>query len=505
MSNNRARALRINMICGWVAEIFALISGLVLPRMVLGAFGSSVNGLVNSVGQFLGFSVVLRAGVGAVTRAALYKPLAENNVSEISAIMVATQSYMRKVALIIAGYIGLIAIVYPFIAKGDHSWEMMFAMVLIIGTTSFVENFFGIKAMILLQADQKYYVQTISALVTSVASFVASVVLIQLGCHILVVKIGTVCCNFINPILLNWYVRRHYKLDMSVKANGVVISQRWDAFAQQMATIVNSNVPLVLLTFFVDLKEVSVYTIHNMVVMNLKKFVQACVTGTNSTFGDMLAHGEKTELRRSFKFIEWLYFALCTVIFSVTAIMFVPFIRIYTDSITDVNYIRPAFAFFITLVALIACMRVVYQNAVEAAGKFKQTRNGSIVEVIFNIAASLVCVYFFGVIGVLYGAILSSSVRTVQYALYAAKHVLNISRWHILRSMGVYVGTFFAIVGLGHLVPIPENLNYLTWCVWAAGVTICSFLIVLAVSLINNRTQTIDLVRKLLKRKKKVK
>lgn len=502
MDKNRSRALRINVICGWASELFALISGLILPRLVLVAFGSSANGLVNSISQFLGFSVVLRAGVGAVTRAALFKPLAENDIDSVSAIMVATRSYMRKVSLIIAGYIGLISVSYPFIANGEHSKLMMFVLVLIVGATTFVENFFGIKAMILLQADQKYYIHTIFALISMIAAFAVSVLLIQLGFSLIVVKLGAMCCTFISPILLNLYVRRHYKLNMSTKANNVVISQRWDAFAQQMAIVVNSNIPLVILTFFVDLKEVSVYTIHNMVVLNIKKVVETCVVGTNSAFGSMMANGEEKELERSFKFIEWIYYAASTVVFSVTAIMFVPFIRIYTNSITDVNYIRPTFAFTMSFVALVACMRVLCQNLVEAAGHFKQTRNGSIVEVIINICSSLIFVYFFGVIGVLFGMLVSSIIRTIQYALYATKNVLKISRWHVVRSMGVYVATFLAIVLLGSLIKIPTDLNYLTWCAWALISVVFAFVVVLIVSLVNNKTQVGELYTRFIKRKR---
>ena len=343
----RARALKLNMLTGWFSEIFALISGLILPRLMITVFGSATNGMVGSISQFLGFTVVLRAGLGAVTRAALYKPLAEKDEKSISEIMVATQNFMRKVALIILGYILVIAVGYPFVVKGDFSYGTMLSMVLIIGSVTFTENFFGIKAKILLQAAQKHYIETICCLASNVAVFLASLILIKVGCGILTVKIGAALASFINPLLLNLYVRKNFNLNLKVKPNNNAIKQRWDAFAQQMAVVVNQNVDLVLLTLFVELKEISVYTVHNMITLNIKKVVTSMVTGINSTFGDMIARDEKENLKNSFMFIEWALFAACTVLFSVTAILFVPFIKLYTDSVTDVNYIRPFFAFAI--------------------------------------------------------------------------------------------------------------------------------------------------------------
>jgi len=133
----RAKALKFNMLAGWLSEIFALISGLVLPRLMITTFGSATNGMVSSIGQFLGFTVILRAGLGAVTRAALYKPLAQKDDKAVSEIMAATQSFMRKVAMIILCYILGIAVVYPFVANGDFSYGTMFSMVLIVGSVTF--------------------------------------------------------------------------------------------------------------------------------------------------------------------------------------------------------------------------------------------------------------------------------------------------------------------------------------------------------------------------------
>jgi len=500
MNSSRARAIKLNMFSGWALELFALISGLILPRLVLTHFGSEANGLVSSITQYLGFAVILRAGLGGVTRAALYKPLAEKNVEQVSAIMVATQSYMRKVAMIIAGYIAIIASVFPLIAKSDYTWEYIFSMVLIIGSTTFADNFFGIKAKILLQADQKYYVQTLCTLASNVATFIISVVLIELGCSIMIVKIGAAAGSFVCPVLLNLYIKRHYRLNMKIAPDNLSIQQRWHAFAQQMAIIVNDNVALVLLTFFVDLKEISVYTVHNMIVVNLKRFVESCVNGVNSMFGDMLAKGERDALRKSFRFIEWAYLSVCTVIFSVTAVMFVPFIRIYTDSVTDVNYIRPLFAWLITAVCLMTCIRSPYQYLVEAAGHFKQTKNGSIMEVVINITVSLIAIYFFGVIGVLIGALVATTIRTLQYMLYATKKLLGVSVINLVCVLSTLLLVFGLSVLVSSLNIIPDSLNYLTWCVTSIVVLIAIVVIVLLLSLIFNRSELFVLKDKLFKK-----
>ena len=53
-------------------QVLTILCGFVLPRMILGSFGSEVNGLVNSITQFLTIISFLEVGVGAVVQSALY-------------------------------------------------------------------------------------------------------------------------------------------------------------------------------------------------------------------------------------------------------------------------------------------------------------------------------------------------------------------------------------------------------------------------------------------------
>ena len=50
----REKKLVANTGTSLLLQICTIICGFILPRMILGAFGSSVNGMVNSISQFLG-------------------------------------------------------------------------------------------------------------------------------------------------------------------------------------------------------------------------------------------------------------------------------------------------------------------------------------------------------------------------------------------------------------------------------------------------------------------
>ena len=71
-------------------QIATAICGFILPPLVIGVFGSSVNGMVQSVSQFIAYLNIVEAGVGGASIAALYKPLADGDVKERNSILSAT-------------------------------------------------------------------------------------------------------------------------------------------------------------------------------------------------------------------------------------------------------------------------------------------------------------------------------------------------------------------------------------------------------------------------------
>lgn len=502
-NSSRSKALKLNALTSILSEIVTLICGLILPRVILVIYGSTTNGLVSSITQFLSFATVLRSGIGAVTRAALYKPLADENIAEISGIMSATTKYMQKVSFILAGCIFAFSIVYPFIVIDEYQWYYSFCMVLVLGITTFSENLFGIKNMILLQADQKYYIQTMSMIISQILSCLVSVGLMFLHLDMIFVKMGAAVAFFSRPLFLEIYVRRHYNINKKVTPNNIALKQRWDAFFQQFAIIINSNVDIILITLLAPLSSVSVYSIHYMIAGNISKVVQAPIQGVGSAFGDMIVKDEKANLLQSFKFMEWVVFVSATFLFSITAVMITSFVQLYTTNVNDVNYYQPVFALLMVIVVMFNCVRVPYQSIAEAAGRFKQTRNGAILEVVVHIVISVIALIYLGLIGVMIGSLISCFIRTIQYSWYSLKHVLNISPLHALKNYAIYFLVFGVTCIIGYYMIGNNVTNYFDWALYGVYSSFIVGGLVLLVSLLFNRTEVKYLLRRIIKRRSK--
>lgn len=155
--------LKKNTISSLILQVTTLMCGFVLPKIMLNYFGSSVNGLVNSITQFLEIITFLELGVGAVIQSNLYKPLANKDVDEISKIVKSAYKFFRLLAKILLVYIFLLIIIYPNFINNEFSTLFTITLILAMSISSFAQYYFGIVERLLIQADQRgyiYYIDT---------------------------------------------------------------------------------------------------------------------------------------------------------------------------------------------------------------------------------------------------------------------------------------------------------------------------------------------------------
>ncbi|HFD2030271.1 TPA: lipopolysaccharide biosynthesis protein [Clostridium perfringens] len=480
----RSKKTIINVFISLTLQIIAIICGLIVPRLIINTYGSGVNGLISSINQFLSYIVLLEAGVGGVVRAALYKPLSSNDISSVSKIIKATEKFFKKIAYIFLIYLFIIAVVFPYLVNKDFNSFFTFILILIIGISTFFQYYFGITYQILLQADQRQYVTSIIQIVTMIINTILVVILIKFGFNIQFVKLASSVIFIIRPILLSWYVNKKYNIIKNCKADNNAIKQRWDGFGHHIAFFILENTDIVIITLFMNLKEVSVYSVYFMIISNVRILTVTFSSSIEAAFGNMIAKNEKENLEKNFKIFELLSFTITTILFSSTALLILSFISLYTKGITDINYYRPIFAYIMIFAYAIYCIRVPYNSVVLAAGHYKQTRNGAFVEAMINIVLSIILVKYLGIIGVAIGTFCAMLFRTIQYAIYLSKNIIKRSIFEFVKKVIVYIIDAIIIIFVVNFCLSIGTNSYIEWFEYAIEVTLISCIITFVVNLL---------------------
>ena len=298
----------------------------------------------------------------------------------------------------------------------------------------------------------------------------------------------------IAPLFYYFYARKKYNIDKRVKANNSLISQRWDAFGHQLANFVNNNTDIIITTAFLGVREVSVYAVYAMIASNIKKIINSFTSGTTAAFGNMIAQNEQDTLKKRFEQFEVAIFYICSLMFITTAILFVPFIALYTKGIYDVDYCRPVLGYLFCIAEFFACIKLIYENVVFAAGKFKETRNMAYMEATINIIVSVVLAKIIGLTGIIIGTILAGVFRTIVYNLYASVNIVYRKSRRIVKKIIYVMASSIICFCIVQAIGLPIIENYLQWMFFAVFVLIIAFFITTLLGVVLFRKEFIGLL-----------
>ncbi len=501
----RSKRVMYNIVSQLIHDIIVFICGLILPKLILSNYGSEYNGIISSITQFLEYISILTLGVSGATRVAIYK--AKGDIYKISGVLKSTENFMRKIAVIFIGYTILLSIVFPFIIQSNIEIYKISLLVIIIGIAVFSEYFFGITYVAFVSAMQCRYIYNIILIIVKVLSTLLSIFLIKIGKDIELVKFVGAICLAMGPILLSIIINKKYNIIKNIEPDDSALNQRKDVMAHSIANCVHQYTDVFLLTFFSTAKVVSVYSIYTLVLSGIKKVETIFTNGLEGTFGEIWAKNEIKTFKNNFDTFEFLVFVFISVVFSCTTFLLLPFIKLYTKNVTDINYVIPLFAFLSILSYAFYCLRTPYLICVQAAGKYKETKKGAILEATLNFVISLVLIFPFGIIGITIGTLFANLFRTIQYELFVSKNLVQRSNIIFIKKIIWLLCCFLIIILVVNILPQIEINSWINWLYSGVYYFFISSIITMIMALLFYKKQcivSIQVFKKMLFKRKKV-
>ena len=419
----RNKKLEWNTLSALVYQVTAVLCGFILPKAILDCYGSEVNGLVNSITQFVQMISFLELGVGAVIQSALYKPLADRDDQKISEVVSSGHNFFRKLAGILVAYIAILLVVFPTVVDKTFGFAYDATLILSMSISSFAQYYFGIVDGLLLKSDQKGYIVSVIDTVTLIINTLLCYFLVYSGFSIQVVKLTTAGLFLLRPVLVRLYIRRHYRLDRKRRYTKDPIEQKWHGVAQHISAIVLDVTDTVVLSLFSTMANVSVYSVYLMVVSSIKNLILSCFGGISPLLGELWAKQEREELDRYFGFTEWIIHGLVLFVWCCTCKLIVPFVLVYTKDVTDVNYNVPVFAILFCLGNALYCLRLPFNTMILAAGHYKSTQGIYIFGALINLVVTVLAVNCWGLEGVAVGTIVTMLYQVIRMGSYVIQRL----------------------------------------------------------------------------------
>ena len=490
-------------------NILGIFVTILAQYFILNSFGSEINGLTPSVNQFLVYFTLLEAGIGAASVQALYKPLVDKNNEKRDSILSATHNQYRKVGIIFFVLLVALSLLMPVLTRSSLESILVITITFLMGLAHVINYLFIGKYRVLLSADKRIYVLNTLDSFLGIVFSVIRIILINTGFSIITVQAVALLSPIVRMIFLRFYVKRRYvSVNLKAKPDYSSISKSKNVLVHHAVGMVTQHTDVLILTLGSSLKAVSVYSVYNLIYAHICSILSNVFgTAPQASFGHLL-ESKNPKFNDYYKVYEVFFTALILAIISIALVLTLPFVSLYTVSVTDVNYIDLTVAILFAITAVLSAIRLPFVIMVNVTGTFKETQRGAIIEAIINIAVSIPAYIFFEMKGLLFGTVVALLFRSIDISYFCYKHVMKKSYLGYLKVP--IVGIITAVAYCGFFMFVKPVLAS-SWGEWFLSALICAsigIVLFFAVFCIFFRKETImvfRMLKKFLNRKSKVK
>lgn len=391
----RTKITLYNTIVSLISQFIFLVLSIIFPRLIILTFGSEVNGLTASINQILNIINLLQAGIVGASIYDMYKPISENDKEMVGKIYYSAKMYFNKLSLIFFMF-GIIVIpIFLINSNNDISFIETFLSVIILTLNGALIFRYISSYDIIISAHQRKYILVYSSLIEKLIYYFLLVIVLYTRVHFIFMYVSLICGTLLRIVYLSHYFNKHYLSDIkrySSRTNYKVKNQFYLLANQIVQQIIESGPTLIITTFY-GLATVSVFSLYNMIVSAFKMIFTTIQNSIAPSFGD-LSVSNKNQSSIIFDVLQLLFVNLGEIVTSCLIVLCIPFIQLYSNGFSDVNYINTKLAFCISFLCLSYCIFMPYNMAINANGQYRSvTKQNIVYGILFSILGVILSIF----------------------------------------------------------------------------------------------------------------
>lgn len=486
----RARNVFRNTCFSLTLEAMMLAFGLIMPRLIILTYGSSVNGLTSTINQIISVINLLQAGAVGASIFEMYKPAAEGDYGKISVIYTASKRYFNRLGGV---FLGIILAVTPYVVwrqsdSGLPPWAIAIS-VLILGINAGFSFFFYACYDIIFSAHQMNFQMSLSGIIERLAYYGLLFLVISAKIHFVFMYLAVLLGGTTKALYLAYAFNKSYKKKLIAveRNNPYKVKNKGHLLVNQIATQVVESSPVLIISSALGLRYASVYAVYNLIQQTLRTVFSTVQYSVAASFGNVTVSENREKVNHVFNLIHFVFMMMGTFLYTCTAFLFMPFVALYTSRFSDVDYSQPLLAFLIVAYAISWCLYMPYFMASNAYGLFKETSHQSVICGIIAILISSISVRQ-NISLVLIGVIFYYTASFLWRLAVIKKHIPWFSLRALARRSAVLISMSALAFGLYCFFEV-AFVSWLQWVLAAVLTTAVVFAVVLGYSLFFERSE----------------
>lgn len=506
MQTNRTKNSILNAITMITNTALLSILSLISTNLILKNYGSDFNGVVATANQIVNLLLIIEGGFTTAINVALFKPFVDNDQFKINKIMSAAKKTFFKIGFIFLLIGSLIALIYPLFIKSNLTYLTIFLIFLMVIVGTAYNLIFVYKNQIMFQVSQREYIFSFFSIIINVLSSITTIILAYFNVNMLIIRLFVLIYIIVNGIILYFLYKKTFNnINTLEEPDYESIKGTKDIMVQKLTSVVYLSAPLLFISTFISTKLASVYAVYNSIYNIIKSVLFAMIAAPVNGFGQLISKGKTKEVYKKFQLYEFIVMLVTTVLLTSVLTMILPFIKIYTTSITDINYANKTIAILLAGIVLLEVIHIPSGNIINVSGNFKISRKIQTIASIVLILFLLIGGYFFGMYGILIATLLTNLILASMEIYYAHSKIFGENVKDFLAKLLINIFIIIVLFISFNMIPISIS-NYFEFLIIGVIIFIIICIIVLFINycLFKNETkETIKIVKRFIERKKK--
>lgn len=455
-----------------------MILGFWSRKIFFDYLGSEVVGLESTVGNLLMFLNIVESGVGMSVTYFLYKPLFDQNYTQMNKIVALQGWIYRRVVAIICTGAAIMMCFFPQIFKGMQlpMWYA-YATFLVFLVGSLLGYLVGYK-MIIMNADQKSYKVARVTTGFSVIVKILQILLLPVVSHPFIFYIASnLICSLISCAWLNYSVHKEYpwlktsgfKGRQLLKEFPEVLTKTKQLFVHRITGVILFHATPFIMYAFSTLSIVAYYANYLLIISKLRDVIGMVYGSMGAAIGNLIASGDKQKTVRVFWELYDSRFVIGFIALMCVYFLAHPFVAIWLG---EQYLIGQLLLILLVINQSIFITRLTVDHYINGYGLFADVW-APMVEGAINLGGALLLGYAIGYEGVILGSIISQLlIILIWKPIYLFRSGLKLPVWKNYFCPVIFRHILIAadFVGLTFLfdVLLPKRMNgYVEFAGWS--------------------------------------
>ncbi len=394
-----------------VFTILISLIGVIQNKYFVEYLGIEILGILKLFNQLFQYLNIVEMGIGSASAYALYKPLAEKNIDDVSKIVSTIKSIYNRIAITLFG-LGLVCTpLLPFFMKmANFNKSIYFYWILFLINT--ISTYLYIKYVILFTADQQFikvkFIQSSSKIFYQILQIIFLMRVSSLYIYIFLLLLD----NLTQYIFFKIHYKRRYSYIYTTKERYLGIkSDIKNLFWHKIGGLIVFNTDLILISKLVSIEIVGIYASYMMIFQILKTIINILYSVLTPKIGKYIAQNDKENIYKSFKEINIVFILLGMILIFPTFKLINVFIELWIGkefTLENWTIVLMCINYYIDLVRWIL-------EAYKSGFGFFDDIQSPIFEAVINLVFSIILGIKYGLDGIIIGTIISNMLVIMIY------------------------------------------------------------------------------------------